>query len=80
MEDTVGFGPVVINSRFTRKIQLINLGDIGANVNWDTKFCSAFFSISPSKVFIPPHEDIYFEVTFHPKAVDNDIKFKKVRC
>jgi len=49
MEDTVGFGPVVINSRFSRNIQLINLGDIGANISWDTKFCSAFFSITPEK-------------------------------
>jgi len=30
MEDTLGFGPVVINSKLTKHLQLANLGDIGA--------------------------------------------------
>jgi len=39
MEDTVGFGSVVINSRFTKRVQLANLGDIGAKFEWEVDFC-----------------------------------------
>lgn len=27
-----------------------------------------------------PHEDTFFQITFHPSVVDNDIRFKKVKC
>ena len=29
---------------------------------------------------IPAHEDLFFEVTFAPKQVNEDIKFEKVTC
>lgn len=45
MEDTVGFGSVVINSKFSKKVQLANLGDIGAKFEWEVDFCKQFFSI-----------------------------------
>lgn len=30
MEDTLGFGPVIIHSKLVKHLQLANLGDIGA--------------------------------------------------
>ncbi len=30
--------------------------------------------------FISPHEDVNFEITFHPNVIDNDIRFNKVKC
>lgn len=30
MEETIGFGPVIINSQLVKHVQLANLGDIGA--------------------------------------------------
>lgn len=47
MEDTVGFGPVVINSKLVKYLQLANMGDIGAQFQWDTSFCKQLFSIYP---------------------------------
>lgn len=47
MEDTVGFGTVVINSKITKTIQLSNFGDIGSNFEWDTRFCGKYFTIVP---------------------------------
>ncbi len=47
MEDTIGFGTVVINSKITKTIQLSNFGDIGSKFEWDTTFCSKYFTISP---------------------------------
>lgn len=49
LEDTVGFGVVVINSKKTLPVNLSNMGDIGAKFEWDTTFCKKFFTISPSK-------------------------------
>lgn len=39
MEETIGFGTVVINSKLTKTVQFANLGDIGAKFAWDTTFC-----------------------------------------
>lgn len=80
LENTIGFGAVVINSKLTRTIQLSNLGDIGCHFSWDTRFCSKFFTINPDSGFLPPHDDLQIEVTFHPDVVDNDIRFMKVKC
>ena len=47
MEDTVGFGTVVVNSKITKTIQLSNFGDVGSKFEWDTVFCGKFFTIQP---------------------------------
>ena len=80
MEENLSFGPVVINSKLTKTLQLANLGDIGTKFSWDLTFCKKLFTISPQTGFLPAHEDIFFEVTFQPNVLDNDIQFKKVKC
>lgn len=80
MEENLGFGPVVINAKLTKMLQLANLGDIGSKFSWDLTFCKKFFIITPETGFLAPHEDIFFEVTFHPNVLDNDIQFKKIKC
>jgi hydrocephalus-inducing protein len=75
MEDTLGFGPVVVQSKLVKQLQLANLGDIGAHFHWDLSFCKQFFSIQPQQGYIAANEDVYFEVSFHPNVVDNDIRF-----
>ena len=80
MGDDLSFGPVVINSKLTRSLQLANLGDIGTKFSWDVTFCQKFFTIIPESGYLPPHEDAFFKVTFHPNVLDNDIQFKKVKC
>ena len=75
IESTIGFGAVVINSKLTRSISLSNLGDIGCHFSWDQRFCSKFFTISPDQGFLPPHDELKFDITFHPDVVDNDIRF-----
>ena len=80
MEGNLTFGPVVINSKLMKTLQLANLGDIGAKFAWDLTFCRKFFTITPESGYLAPHEDAFFEVTFHPNVLDNDIQFKKVKC
>ena len=80
LDEIVGFGSVVINSKLVKKVQVVNLGDVNAKFLWDTMFCQQFFTISPKKGIIPAHEDFLFEITFHPNVIDNDIRFTKVKC
>lgn len=53
--DTLPFGAVVQKSSTTRKIQLQNIGDIGAKFCWDVKKFLPDFSITPTDgyVFFP---------------------------
>ena len=80
MEEVMGFGSVVKGSRYTKQLQLANFGDVGAKFKWDSKVYQKHFTIFPESGYIPPHEDIYLEITFHPSAVDSDIKYNKVKC
>jgi hydrocephalus-inducing protein len=80
MEEVVGFGSVIKGSRLTKQLQLANFGDIRAKFKWDTKAYSKNFTIFPESGYIPPHEDIYLEITFHPNRVDDDICAKNIKC
>jgi hydrocephalus-inducing protein len=79
MEETIGFGTVVMNSKISKVVQLANLGDIGTRYDWDTTFCEKFFTIVPKKGYLPAHEDLNFEITFHPNVPNHDINFK-IKC
>ena len=80
MEEVVGFGSVIKGSRLTKQLQLANFGDIRAKFKWDSKSYARNFTISPESGYIPAHEDIYLDITFHPKKVDNDISVKDIKC
>lgn len=57
MEDTLGFGVVVIHSKKKKTVQLSNFGDIGTKFEWDFTYCHNYFSIEPAKGYLPPHEE-----------------------
>ena len=80
LQDTVGFGSVIVGSRLVREVQVVNLGDVKAKFNWDTTFCGRYYTITPASGVIPAHEDFKFSIAFHPDVVDNDISFTKVKC
>lgn len=80
MEEVVGFGSVIKGSRLTKQLQLANFGDIRAKFKWDSKAYAKNFTIFPESGYIPPHEDIYLEITFHPSRVDDDISVKDIKC
>ena len=80
LADTAGFGPVVIGSKSTKEVTAVNLGDINAKFQWDTTFCKDYFTIYPERGIIPAHEDLHFQVTFHPNVTSDEISFPKVAC
>jgi hydrocephalus-inducing protein len=80
MEEVIGFGSVIKGSRLTKQLQMANFGDIRAKFKWDSKAYAKNFTISPESGYIPPHEDIYLEITFHPNKVNDDINVKNIKC
>lgn len=80
MEEVVGFGSVVKGSRLTKQLQMANFGDVRAKFKWDTKAYARNFTIFPDSGYIPPNEDMYLEITFHPSKVDDDISAKNIKC
>jgi len=40
---------------------LSNLGDVGSKFEWDVEFCKKYFTITPIRGFIPPHEVTIFD-------------------
>jgi len=76
--DGIFFGPVVANSRTTRRLQLENTGDIGTKFTWRSSACAADFTINPVEGFIAPHDALTFDVVFHPLRISDDIRYDKI--
>ena len=43
---------------------------------WDVKKFAHDYSISPAEGYISPGMEVPFEVTFHPKEINNDIRYE----
>ncbi|KAI9203105.1 uncharacterized protein BJ171DRAFT_600257 [Polychytrium aggregatum] len=78
--ETLPFGAVVQRSCTTRRIQLQNVGDIGAKFHWDISKLSPDFSVSPHEGYISPSMEIPLEIEFHPTEVNPDIRYENVPC
>lgn len=80
MEEVVSFGSVIMGSHQSKKIQLLNIGDVACAFQWDSSKYRESFTITPESGTIQANTEIYFEVTFHPKAVSQEIRIPKVAC
>ena len=76
--DTLPFGPVCLGSQLTRKLQVMNYGDILAKYRWDTARFSPDFSVHPTEGILPPGTDKQFEVSFKPTQINDDIRYDKI--
>ena len=79
------FGSVTVNSNAIRQISLKNFGDIPAVFHWSNvdnkkKNYTKYFTITPQKGTIPPHEDVMIQIIFHPKDVNNAIQYEHIKC
>lgn len=73
---SVPFGAVMFGSRSTRQLIMHNTGDVGAAFAWNSEKFAPDFSISPTKGYISPGMEVPFQITFHPTAVHNDIRYE----
>ncbi len=78
--DTLPFGAVVQKSLTTRKLQLQNVGDIGAKFCWDSMKITSNFSITPMEGYVSPGMEIPLEITFHPNELNPDIRAENIPC
>jgi hypothetical protein len=78
--DTLPFGSVCAKSQLTRHLNMQNSGDLVTKFQWDAKQFGPDFSISPVEGFLAPFSQLKFEVTFHPRKIDDDIRYEGLTC
>ncbi|XP_070307131.1 hydrocephalus-inducing protein homolog isoform X1 [Odocoileus virginianus] len=79
-QEHLPFGPVVCQTQATRRILMLNTGDVGARFKWDARKLEPPFSISPEEGYITAGMEVSFEVTYHPTEVGKEILHKKLLC
>ncbi|EHB15465.1 Hydrocephalus-inducing protein-like protein, partial [Heterocephalus glaber] len=79
-QDNLPFGPVVFQTQATRRILMLNTGDMGARFKWDVKKFEPHFSISPDEGYITTGMEVSFEVTYHPTEVGKETFCKNIPC
>uniref|UniRef100_A0A4X2JPP9 HYDIN axonemal central pair apparatus protein n=1 Tax=Vombatus ursinus TaxID=29139 RepID=A0A4X2JPP9_VOMUR len=79
-QEHVPFGAVVYRAHVTRRLLMMNVGDIGARFEWDVKKFAPNFSITPDKGYITPGMEVAFEVTYHPTELGKDSFYKNLPC
>ncbi|XP_013359426.1 PREDICTED: hydrocephalus-inducing protein homolog isoform X2 [Chinchilla lanigera] len=79
-QDHLPFGPVVYQAQATRRILMLNSGDMGARFNWDVQKFEPHFSISPDEGYITPGMEVSFEVTYRPTEVGKETFCKNIPC
>nr|XP_012627881.1 hydrocephalus-inducing protein homolog isoform X3 [Microcebus murinus] len=79
-QDHLAFGPVVYQTQATRRILMLNTGDIGARFKWDAKKFEPHFSISPKEGYITSGMEVSFEVSYHPTEVGKESFYKNIPC
>jgi len=76
--EQLSFGQATLNSRITRPLMLQNLGDIPSTWKLDRSTIAPDFSVEPAEGYLQPNEDTNIEITFHPAAVNRDIRYERV--
>ncbi|KAJ8785780.1 hypothetical protein J1605_006740 [Eschrichtius robustus] len=79
-QEHLPFGPVVCRTQATRRILMLNTGDVGARFKWDARKFEPHFSISPEEGYITAGMEVSFEVTYHPTEVGKEILHKNLLC
>ncbi|KAM5208569.1 hydrocephalus-inducing protein homolog isoform 3-T4 [Hipposideros larvatus] len=79
-QENLAFGPVIYQTQATRRILMLNTGDVGARFKWDVKKFEPHFSISPEAGYITAGMEVSFEVTYHPTEVGKESLYKNLLC
>ncbi|CAH7062215.1 Hydin [Phodopus roborovskii] len=79
-QEHLPFGPVVYQTQATRRILMMNTGDVGARFKWDIKKLKPHFSISPEEGYITSGMEVALEVTYHPTEIGKESLYKNILC
>ncbi|KAL3313263.1 hypothetical protein Ciccas_008137, partial [Cichlidogyrus casuarinus] len=72
----VSFGAVVLGSQLTKRLLLINSGDVGARFQWKAQSLQPQLSISPMQGYSTPGQQTVFDVTLKPSQLAPDIRIE----
>ncbi|XP_073706753.1 hydrocephalus-inducing protein homolog [Garra rufa] len=78
--DYLQFGAVVQRCQATRRIIMLNTGDVGARFKWDVKHFAPDFTIFPAEGYITPGMEVSLEVTFAPAELSQDLRYDDLCC
>jgi hypothetical protein len=76
----ISFGPVAIGGSATKKITLINHGDLGVAFKWDPLAFLPEFKINPFDGYLAPGTESSLDLTFHPNALHPDFRKEGLLC
>uniref|UniRef100_A0A8C8TUT7 HYDIN, axonemal central pair apparatus protein n=1 Tax=Peromyscus maniculatus bairdii TaxID=230844 RepID=A0A8C8TUT7_PERMB len=79
-QDHLPFGPVVYQTQATKRILMMNTGDVGARFKWDVKKFKPHFTISPEEGYITSGMEVALEVTYHPTEIGKESLYKNILC
>ncbi|OON17774.1 hypothetical protein X801_06385, partial [Opisthorchis viverrini] len=77
---SVSFGPVVCGGQLSKRLVLINSGDLGAKFRWVDKTIGTGLNIAPMEGFIAPNTEVPFSLTLRPTKLAPEIRFEDVTC
>ncbi|KAF8569703.1 hypothetical protein P879_07051, partial [Paragonimus westermani] len=78
--DSVNFGPVVCGGQLTKRLVLVNYGDLGAKFTWVEKTFGSGLTIEPMDGFIAPNTEVPFNVTLAPTKLAQEVRMENVTC
>ena len=70
----ISFGTVVKQAYVTKRIRLENTGDTTVYYTWNENTFGPYITIQPLQGTLNAYTDIYFDVTFKPTVINNDIQ------
>lgn len=63
----------------SQRVQVENTGDVGTKYSLDMAALAPHFTAFPGSGFLAPNQQAQVEITFHPKALNPDIRVDRVR-
>ncbi|ERE78885.1 hydrocephalus-inducing protein [Cricetulus griseus] len=79
-QEHLPFGPVVHQTQATRRILMMNTGDVGARFKWDVKKFKPHFSINPEEGYITAGMEVALEISYHPTEIGKESLHKNILC
>ena len=61
-----------------QRVQVENTGDVGTKYSLDMAALGPHFTAFPGSGFLAPNQQAQVEITFHPKALNPDIRVDRV--
>jgi hydrocephalus-inducing protein len=74
----LSFGSVVVGTRVSKRVTIMNTGDLGLEFSWNEKKLGQDYTITPAQGYIAAHVESVIEICYHPTEVGSDGKRENV--